>query len=142
MKVNELRIGNLVKYEGLNCLVLAVASHVVDWDLELGYFPDSIGFQRKIEDVKPIPITEGRLKDFGFEKKPPLFESYPLHPYWVKDGVCLFFNESDSRDIYLLGYAEMRIGKYYATANKWTQSLHVLQNYYFAHTEKELTVNE
>src|SRR6056297_2885909 len=66
MKVNELRIGNLVKYEGLNCLVLAVASHVVDWDLELGYFPDSIGFQRKIKDVGPIPLTEEWFFKCGF----------------------------------------------------------------------------
>ena len=125
MKVNELRIGNRLSYEGSDCIVLAVASHVFDWDLELGYFPDSIGFQRKIEDVKPIPLTEEWLFKFGFCKT--------KRASFVFGGALkLRYNGSgNSFAVFIFRKQVLSI-----------THVHQLQNIYFVLSGKELTIND
>jgi hypothetical protein len=87
----------------------------------------------------PIKITKSWLRNLGFKNiTDHKFESYPLHNYWVNNGVCLFYNESDERDVYLLGYAEMRMGIYYAVGTKWTEYVHDVQNFYFITTRELL----
>src|SRR5690606_37877190 len=39
------------------------------WDVELGYFEDSIGFERLINEIQPIPLTDEWLLKFGFFKR-------------------------------------------------------------------------
>ena len=65
IQANELRVGNWVNNYGQYCFVLEIYKTN---KVELGYFKDSIGFIRKLDDVgiKPIPITEDILLKCGF----------------------------------------------------------------------------
>lgn len=67
MKANELRIGNYVNNCGQYCYVMSIYKTN---KVELGYFKDSIGFVRSLDDIgiKPIPIKEYWLCKFGFKK--------------------------------------------------------------------------
>ena len=64
IQANELRVGNWVNNYGQYCFVLEIYKTN---KVELGYFKDSIGFIRKLDDVgiKPIPITEDILLKCG-----------------------------------------------------------------------------
>lgn len=53
--------------------------------------------------------------------------------YWVKNGVCLFYNtpvKTDYQESFLVGYAEMRQGNYVAVAFRWVDSLEELTKIY------------
>ena len=70
---------------------------------------------------KDKKITTEYLSENGFRQNPATFEDLMM-PYYVKEGVCLFYNDSrlpNEEHNYLIGYAEMRMGKYYATTFRW-----------------------
>jgi hypothetical protein len=129
----ELRLGNLVMANGIVFPVRAINS-----DGTILYRHNGVTVD--ISKCEPIPLTKEWLIKFGFYKTEPIFKSYPSHPYWVKDGICLFFNESDDRDIYLAGYAEMRMGEYYAVGTRWIRYVHEVQNFYYSAKKSELTI--
>ena len=133
LQANELRIGNWVKYEGQDVLVMELYRN----DLELGYFSDSIGFNRKYTEINPIPLTEEWLERLGFK-----------HNYSeTEDGeVCV-----DNYSISLGKYSNLTIEKDFSFGvdskdfedlicfeNDYILSVHRLQNIYFALTGKEL----
>jgi len=80
--------------------------------------------------MKKAKITPRLLLKYGFvnvtDNK---FESYPIHEYWVKKGVCLFYNNGDN-DNFLFGYAEMRMSKYYAVGIRWISTMEELKEVY------------
>ena len=126
MEARELRIGNLVEYEGQTVIVMATSNHVNKWDLELGYFKDSVGFQRKINQVKPIPLTEEWLFEFGFiddfskDFRVRLI-GHRLGDFFITEKMKLLTSDINSVKI-----------KY----------VHQLQNLYFALTGEELTIKK
>ena len=63
----ELRIGNYLNYYNQNCHVMGIYNY---GKIELGYFEESIGFIRQLDDkgIHPIPLTEEILLKCGFEK--------------------------------------------------------------------------
>lgn len=71
------------------------------------------------------------------------FENYQM-PYYVKNCVCLFFNElpKDITEIighsYLIGFAEMQMGKYYAVTFRWIKTVNELHDIYKTLTNKSL----
>lgn len=68
MTTNEFRIGNIINYAGNPVQVLEIFR---DKKLELGYFCDSIGFTRSLDDdlyLKKIPLTTDWLIRGGCEK--------------------------------------------------------------------------
>jgi DNA-binding GntR family transcriptional regulator len=92
--------------------------------------------------IEPIPLTEKWLNKLEFEKNTEYkFNSYQLHPYWAQNGVILFYNTGQEEYAYLCGYAEQRMGKYYAVGARWIKSVHELQNLYFALTGVELQLS-
>ena len=102
MKANELRIGNYYIENNQVC-------RVEHYDISSAYFnPDM---------YKPIPLTEGWLLKFGFEKK----IGWDDLIYHVKNNVDLYE--------FLSGY------EYYDFHIK---HVHQLQNLYFALTGEEL----
>ena len=78
-----------------------------------------------ITKITPKSLTKIGFKNIVENK----FESYPLHNYWVKNGVCLFYNPGDDEN-YLFGYAEMRINKYYAVGVRWIKYMEELKEVY------------
>lgn len=131
IKPEELRIGNWVKWPN---------------EKEPNEVPWSHGhwmgvFEKNYPFPEPIPLTEDWLIKFGFEKLPPSFENC-LNPYWAKDGVVLFFTETPPVNTYLLSVGFTFEGKYFAATSRWISEVHLLQNYYYAHLGKELTISE
>lgn len=60
IKTTELRVGNLLNYCGQEVYVLSILR---DSYVELGYFKDSVGFIRSLNDIdlNPIQLTEDLL---------------------------------------------------------------------------------
>ena len=126
IQANELRVGNWVNNYGQYCFVLEIYKTN---KVELGYFKDSIGFIRKLDDVgiKPIPITEDILLKCGFYKDEDINYRYYFDFDWA---VILAYDIDDNC---------IRIG------DSWDFSkviyIHDLQNLYFALTKTELKIN-
>lgn len=131
MKPNELRIGNCVKWTGETPVELKMT--LMDFQYISGDY--NLHYQ-------PIPLTPEWLERMGFIKH----EDNPFNVglnmgYWVHNGVCLFFNQSDDR--VLTGYGEMRNGIYHVTTFNWnTKYVHQLQNLCFALTGEELEIKD
>jgi hypothetical protein len=65
-----------------------------------------------------MKITKEFLESHGFVLREPAFENIGL-PYWVNNGVLLFFNKSQPFYSFYLGYGFMEVGKYYAATMRW-----------------------
>lgn len=123
MNAKELRIDNLVFYEG--CI-----HQINPYDVQV-LFGGKEPFKSKYE---PIPLTVAWLLNFGFEE------------IEFKDGVFGFklksfcyVNSGQIRIVYdMLCYQEEVITLFNDNLNH----VHQLQNLYFALTSKELTLND
>lgn len=62
MKIQELRIGNKVLYNGIECEIDSIGS----WNIEVA--GQDFHYSSPIEQLMPVPLTEQHLIDFGFEK--------------------------------------------------------------------------
>jgi hypothetical protein len=94
------------------------------------------------EMSEPIPLTEDWLIRFGFEKLPGGNIVNCSLPYWAKDALLLFFNESPPYNTYLIGYGFNIADQYYAATHRWINSVHELQNVYKEYRNSELTLKE
>ena len=127
MKASELRIGNLLLFEGQAQYVSSIHSD------------DTIRFTYKIgqechgcykvssKKIDPIPLTEEWLQKFGFEKSN---EGYTIEGYTV----------SFDAD-YPLWFGQQGCCQY-DTIKEGIKYVHQLQNLYFALTSKELKIIE
>lgn len=113
MKANELRLGNFVDNCGTECFVMGIYK---DNKVELGYFTDSVGFVRSLDDknINPITLTEEWLKRFGFKRFSKDFSKSGIIIHTRKRGFSLRKRVPDIK------------------------SVHQLQNLYFALTGQEL----
>lgn len=133
MKASELRLGNLLNYVDQTVYVLGVRQctefMLPRHNLELGYFKDSIGFERSEfdENIQPIPLTEEWLLKFGFGR------ASETDWIWAYKGYHHFRIDFDEGiggiDGYRNSYREFNY-------------VHQLQNLYFALVGEELTVKE
>lgn len=97
------------------------------------------------DQVEGIPLSEEWLKKFGFA----LIDQSPFTEiklkYWVKNRVCLFFNDpilpETKPSIFLLGFADQRMGVYSVVTLRWIDKVHELQNAYSL-TGEELSISE
>jgi len=137
LKASELRIGNWIQDKDGILKVLSIndISGTELWCKTL----DGKGFRTVYMNAEPVELTEERLEKWDFKKMPPLFENISL-PYWVKDSVCLFFNESPPENTYLTGYGFTHKGVYYAATQEWIKYAHEIQNFYFTNRNTELTM--
>ena len=109
------------------------------YDVELGYYVDSAGFQRKLsdEDVKPIPLTEDWLVKFGFKY---LGEGYSTNIFY-KQGCLVNWSyrvkESmhDGEWVLEQGFMDQ-----WSVVLSTLEYVHQLQNLYFALTGEELNI--
>ena len=118
MKNTELRIGNYVYFNGEICTVAGYSHTFIHLN---NCKKGSI-----LEYIKPIPISDGLLLKFGFEKDD---ECNFLH---VKKGIKLFTNTNydDSYEFCFDGSCIV------------IKHVHQLQNLFFALTGEELTFIE
>ena len=120
----ELRIGNYVSLKnGIHVSVLTIEHDVYS---EIGYcIYDQNLCVRLLEDLSPIPITEEWLERFGFN---------PEYPCWYMDDIPFFIEQLDD---------QFRVSFEGSGGYAWNQkinSLHQLQNLYFALTGEELNI--
>ncbi len=82
------------------------------------------------------PLTAGILKRHGFADIGKCqFEGYENMNYWVHNGVCLFYNTPIQEGLecnFLVGYANMKMGKYYAVNFRGINNLEQLKPIYEA----------
>jgi len=117
MKSTELRQGNILDYYGQIVIVLEIKRNE---NIELGYFTNSIGFERKLTEKhspKQIPLTEEWLLKFGYDLITENHYAIPGHLIWKCND--LFMCDKNGRII---------------------KHVHQLQNLYFALTGEELQI--
>ncbi len=86
------------------------------------------------------PLTKSLLKKLDFSDVGRCdFKHFENMNYWVKNGVCLFYNvpiqERCESDFYV-GYCEMREGEYVAVAFRWIKTFKELSEIYEGITNK------
>jgi hypothetical protein len=130
MEAKELRIGNYVNYvnQKVNVLQISVEGRN-KWDVELGYFEDSIGFERLFNEIQPIPLTEEWLLKFGATKTPYEDDSNDYYCVIRHDNFNVFHEE---------GFAYLDICEVIIKL----EYVHKLQNIWYALTGEELTIKE
>jgi len=99
------------------------------WGKEKGFWGKKIKTRKRKKKIMTI-LTTDILKGLDFKDNGkcefPFFENMS---YWVKNGVCLFYNtpiKTDYQESFYIGYAEQRQGKYTAVAFRWIDSLEEL----------------
>jgi len=120
MKVNELRIGNLVYCKGIIDIIGGVEDN--------NYYTEKHYHGNTNEDLKPIPLTEEWLLKCGFTTDYP---TYKDKFFTIKNRFNInSFNFGKGFKLNTSGCFEYKPIKY----------LHELQNIYFALTGNELNV--
>lgn len=79
-------------------------------------------------------LTTDVLQELGFNDNGRCdFDGFENMNYWVKSGICLFYNtpvNTEWQDSFYIGYAENRQGKYVAVAFRWIDSEEELTKIY------------
>lgn len=120
--VKQLRIGNM--HKGVNISHPRLGIYSVEIDGTHFNYITSYGIHLVDEgkmEFEPIPLTEGWLKAFGFEK----INSPSNGEHWNLDGVKIWQDEQSF---------------YHINSENCTHfdSVHSLQNWYFAISDEEL----
>jgi len=99
--------------------------------------------KRRDEDSKRTKLTPSVLKGLEFVDKGKCpFELFKNMNYWVKNGICLFYNTPVAKDYqekFYIGYAEMRQGQYVAVGFKWIGTMEELTEIYESIIGKPIT---
>lgn len=137
LKINELKIGNIVIYEDkwhkITSLRIGDRNDYADMQCLTKCAPRDENSLDKIEELQPIPLTKEILLKCGFQIIEKHIEYYV---YWIKVPSEPFYTniqiryEKDSGSYYLKDINACDINY-----------LHQLQNLYFALTNNELKIN-
>jgi hypothetical protein len=126
MTAQELRIGNLITFNGKEFKVIALAENDVCIN----------GFGGIAENFEPIPLTEDWFLKFGFLNCKKNGSNYFSDSIDDPNNATIRFAHPDSDWIYSVGDDDHGI-----VFNK-INYVHQLQNLYFALTGNELTLNK
>ena len=135
MKAQHLRIGNLVTWadqEDESKAILTLTGIVLgdciwlEWEWEDG---KSDNTDCDLESIKPIPLTEEWLLNFGFEKS----EISSTIDSWHNHSMAVNTYSKSKVDYYWLRW-------YQHNKSSRIKYVHELQNLYYALTKKELTL--
>ena len=87
-------------------------------------------------------LNKESLNILGFSDKGKCpFKPFEQMHYWVKNGVCLFYNsrkETPFDTSFLVGYAMMNAGKYYAVSFRWIDKVDELKTIYESITNESI----
>lgn len=129
MKVNELRIGNLVLYNDLYCKIIGIDKIGMDEDRVLVEYHNGETDYCYIGYIEPILLTEEFFLKNGFEKDP------------------MITQYSKEIDEFLISYIDGANGCLLSIQGKKSQFykydikyIHELQNAYYCLTNEELNV--
>lgn len=116
---NELRIWNLIAYNGINCTVEVINGEVD----EVYILGDDFYYGINIGEIEPIPLTEEWLLKFGFIKSLDEYGGYLKelpngNKYRIKNNT------------YSTQHFEVKF-----------EYVHQLQNFHFSITNEELKIN-
>lgn len=125
MKIEELRIGNLVK------LVFEESQKesIIEWD-EVDFFQ----YKVRLKHLQPIPLTEELLLKFGFEEKVFRDNEDLSFDRFSKKGFAI--ERLNDEDFFISENIDQMIGNF----DIKIKSVHQLQNLYYALTGEELTL--
>lgn len=123
MEARELRIGNIVEYDGLPCKVKMIEES----GLEV-LFEDGEDIWIDIWQFCPISITEDWLLKFGFDKRNERFYKFI---YMIEPGLSHIFDNGMSFRITINNTESVHVCH--------VKYIHELQNTYFVCEKKELT---
>lgn len=126
IKPNEIRVGNYV-YGTSNTISTILELRIFNTELRNDVDYEDLEY----EDIQPIPLTEDILLKCGFVNSG--------SGYYTKSGIINNeFKTPYDIDIYLINYKEYD----FETGDDLPMlSVHQLQNYFFARTGQELTIN-
>jgi len=126
-----------------------IADDIIEFTEKMKIKWDKMEKQKRIQKIRHnsneiyTELTTSILNELGFnDNGQSKFELFEGMSYWVKSGVCLFYNtpvNEDFQDSFYIGYAEMRQGKYVAVAFRWINSLEELTQIYEGITRKLIT---
>jgi len=130
MKLNELRIGNLINYNGIDCTV-----EIVNRELEEVYIlGGDFYYSTSIENINGIQLTKEWLFNFGF-KQDKIDKSFELNSF------SIFLDKRIKDNIYLKSIDGFGNFTWNVASGLKVQYIHQLQNLYFALTNEELILN-
>lgn len=132
IKVNELRIGNYIQNDFSPSLVFQVDMLYLEGIIKVGYSGNNIKAVGQIDLLKPVKLTKDWLINFGYVRDN--FLEQWMHK---DDGVGIIISESDKKNNDEISFF---IEFYYCFVQ--LESVHQLQNIYFALTGKELTITK
>lgn len=121
MKPTELRIGNLVCYNGKVVKVEQITKHKIGYHTEPN--ETRMNYARLCE-IEPIPITEELLLKNGFEQCDYMFKTLFFEMYEVENGWHLHIDND----------------KFETAIALTIKYLHQMQNAYYLVTGKELEI--
>lgn len=134
LEAKELRICNLVTdnyYESFKSVITVgsihgegINIHPDDDDKPYGLHSATLGFEYRLEDLQPIPLTEEWLVKFGFEQY-----NNTNHYYYSNESYIVKINSE-------FGYL------FYSIDHKPIKYVHQLQNLYFSLTGEELEITK
>lgn len=79
--------------------------------------------------LKTAKIDRQYLLKKGFaDLQESIFDDMTLR-YYVRNGLCLFTNEQEGNDSFLIGFGAMRTGKYKVVTHKWINTKKELKPY-------------
>lgn len=137
ISIEELRIGNLVEYNGVICSVYSIESPLPRREErfnEKAVITLSHGglITATIDEIKPIELTEKWLKDFGFRYIP------------TEDDDDIYESSNFSLEYYYLSSPEDSGFYFYTEASEEgdvkIESIAHLQNLYYEICRKQLTL--
>ena len=133
MKANELRIGNYINNEQRTEFVRAVDNWRIQCHLLTDKKQETL-YEVSIHLIKPIPLTEQWLVDFGFDKNINKNQIDSIEMKLSIDNNKTIFSSCGTLDGGMVVLC-LCAGNYFSNNLKY---VHQLQNLYFALTGKEL----
>lgn len=85
---------------------------------------------KKKQVETPLSIPYLKKRGFG-DPQPSTFENIAC-PYMAMGGVLMFYNEGDSRGIFLIGHGQMRGGAHHITTFRWITTENELEEIFKA----------
>lgn len=130
MKAQDLRIGNLVDYNGIHCTVEVINGEVD----EVYILGDSFYYGVNIKEIEPILLTKEWLLVFGFVQD-------KIDKSFVLNSFSIFLDKRIKANIYLKSIDGFGNFTWNVASGLKVQYVHQLQNLYFALTNEELKIN-